>query len=349
MRFFIEDSPLSLDQKYGKMWCDNFSCRGEAMQTVIITGGNTGLGYQCAREIAAGGDWQVIIACRNKEKADEAARQLTAETSHQGIEAMTLDLASLDSVRRFAQEFDTRELPPLKGIICNAGIQPTKRTSTQDGFEGTFAVNHLGHFLLINLLLRHIVPPGRIVFVSSGTHDPAQVTGMPKPRYENAELLAWPHEDQHALKESPAKAARRAYTTSKLCNVLCAYELSRRLQAHGYSAGQNSITVNAFDPGLMPGTGLARDYSAGERIIWNFILPVLRFFIPNVNTSQQSGQALARLLLDQKLEDVSGKYFEGLRPIPSSQESYDLEKAGELWRTSIRLTNLPSAESFLPI
>ena len=320
--------------------------RGGAMQTVIITGGNTGLGYQCAREIAACGDWQVIIACRNKEKADEAVQQLIAETSHQHVEAITLDLASLDSVRRFAQKFAARELPPLKGIICNAGIQTTKRIYTQDGFETTFAVNHLGHFLLVNLLLRHMAPPGRIVFVSSGTHDPAQVTGMPKPRYENAELLAWPQKDQHTLNESPAKAARRAYTTSKLCNILCTYELTRRLHTHGYGygVGQNSITVNAFDPGLMPGTGLARDYTAGERFIWNFILPVLRFFIPNVNTPQQSGRALARLLLDPKLEGVSATYFEGLRAIPSSRDSYDLAKAGELWRTSIKLTKLTPIE-----
>jgi NAD(P)-dependent dehydrogenase (short-subunit alcohol dehydrogenase family) len=198
-------------------------------------------------------------------------------------------------------------------------------------------------------LLRHMVPPGRIVFVSSGTHDPAQVTGMPEPRYENVELLAWPQKNEQPLNESPAKTARRAYTTSKLCNILCAYELARRLQAHGYDDGQNSITVNAFDPGLMPVTGLARDYTAGERFIWNFILPVLRFFIPNVNTPQQSGQALARLLLDPKLEGVSATYFEGLQAIPSSQDSYDLAKAGELWRTSIRLTKLTPAESFLPL
>lgn len=320
---------------------------GETIQTVIITGGNTGLGYQCARGIAGGGDWRVMIACRNKEKADEAVRQLIAETAHQHLEAMTLDLASLDSIRHFAQEFTARKLPPLRGIICNAGIQVTKRTYTQDGFETTFAVNHLGHFLLVNLLLRYMAPPGRIVFVSSGTHDPAQVTGMPKPRYENAELLAWPQKDLHALIESPAYAARRAYTSSKLCNVLCAYELSRRLQAQGHGAGQNSITVNAFDPGLMPGTGLARDYAAGERFIWNFILPLLRFFIRNVNTPQQSGQALARLLLDPKLAGISGTYFEGLLPIPSSQDSYDFEKAGELWHTSSRLTKLTPAESFL--
>jgi hypothetical protein len=99
----------------------------------------------------------------------------------------------------------------------------------------------------------------------------------------------------------------------------------------------------------MPGTGLALDYTAGERFIWNFILPVMRFFIPNVNTPQQFEQALARLLLEPKLEGVTGMYFEGLRPIHSSRDSYDLEKAGELWCTSIRLSKLTPAESLLPL
>jgi NAD(P)-dependent dehydrogenase (short-subunit alcohol dehydrogenase family) len=318
------------------------------MQTVVITGGNTGLGYRCAWEIAAAGDRHVLIACRNRDTAEEAARRLAAETSNPSVEAMELDLASLDSVRRFAKAFAVRELPPLRGIVCNAGVQAHGRTFTEDGFEITFAVNHLGHFLLVNLLLKWMEPPGRIVFVSSGTHDPAQATGMPAPRYETAELLARPRVDVPGKGESPARAARRAYTTSKLCNVLCAYELARRLQVRG-GDGPGGIGVSAFDPGLMPGTGLAREYPAGMRVLWNFVLPALRLFVPNVNTPRRSGRALARLILDPGLEGVSGAYFEGLRRIPSSRESYDLEKAGDLWRTSVRLTGLTPGESVLPL
>src|SRR5205807_7305075 len=106
-------------------------------------------------------------------------------------------------------------------------------------------------------------------------------------------------------------AGRRAYTTSKLCNVMFAYELSRRLRAHG----RGTITVNAFDPGLMPGTGLARDYGPAQRFIWNYALPALRF-IPGVNSANRSGRDLARLVLDPELESVSGKYFVGRKQDP---------------------------------
>lgn len=318
-------------------------------QTVIITGGNTGLGFVTAGRIAREPDWQVIIACRSREKAAAAVRDIIAKTGNRNIAAMALDLASLDKVRGFVREFRARKLPPLRGIICNAGLQFTERNDTKDGFESTFGVNHLGHFLLVNLLLRDLVSPARIVFVSSGTHDPVQFTGMPKPIYKNAKALAWPDKDPDRLKESPAKAGRRAYTNSKLCNILCTYELAGRLQAQGNGTGEKMITVNAFDPGLMPGTGLARNYRAGERLLWNHVLPVLRFFIPNVNTPQKSGQALARLLLDPGLESISGKYFEGFKEIRSSRDSYNTAYADELWQTSIELSALTSKENFFTV
>lgn len=317
-------------------------------QSVIITGGNTGLGYNAAVQIAADHAWQVIIACRNQKRAAAAVRQLMVETGNPNIAAMELDLASLDSVRKFVKEFAACDQPPLRGIICNAGLQFTERTYTKDGFESTFGVNHLGHFLLVNLLLRHLVPPARIVFVASGTHDPAKFTGMPKPVYKNAGLLAYPEKDPDGYRESPATAGRRAYATSKLCNVLCAYELARRMAGKGGEQGDRpSITVNAFDPGLMPGTGLAREYSTAQRLLWNYVLPVLRPFIPNVNTPQKSGQALARLLLDHALESVTGTYYEGLKEIRSSKDSYNTAYAKELWQTSAELVRLTPEENFL--
>src|SRR5262249_25008253 len=123
------------------------------------------------------------------------------------------------------------------------------------------------------------------------------------------------------------------YTTSKLCNVLCTYELVRQLKQRNLA-----ITVNSFDPGLMPGSGLARDYSALQQFAWNYILPLLRLFMPKVNSLSQSGKALARLVLDEELANVTGKYFEGQHAIPSSDESYDEKKAADLWQTSIELT-----------
>ena len=149
--------------------------------------------------------------------------------------------------------------------------------------------------------------------------------------------LAHPERDPVRASESAGVAGKRAYSTSKLCNLLCTYELSRRL------AGSTALTVNAFDPGLMPGSGLARDYSAIERFAWRFILPVLRVFVRNVNSISRSGELLARLVLDPELASTTGKYFEGARQIPSSQESYDLAKAADLWETSATLAGVPAA------
>ncbi len=154
------------------------------MLTAIITGGNGGLGYECARVIAAASpQWQVIIAARDHAKSEEAARSIIAATGNSNVAAIDLDLGSLDSVRRFAAGFAARGLPPIGAIVCNAGIQTVRElTFTAEGYETTFAVNHLGHFLLVNLLLRYLSDRARIVIVSSGTHNPDQFTGMPKAR-----------------------------------------------------------------------------------------------------------------------------------------------------------------------
>jgi NAD(P)-dependent dehydrogenase (short-subunit alcohol dehydrogenase family) len=299
------------------------------------------LGYQCARAIAAASpQWQVIIASRDHAKSEEAARSLIAETGNPNVAAIELNLGSLDSVRRFSADFAARALPPIGAIVCNAGIQTVRDLAyTDDGYETTFAVNHLGHFLLVNLLLRHLSDRARIVMVSSGTHNPDQFTGMPKPDYSDAISAA-----QRKSGDDPGTAGRRAYTTSKLCNIMFAYELARRLKAEGH----DKISVTAFDPGLMPGTGLARDYTPFMKFVWNYALPALRF-IPGVNGVGKSGADLARLVLDPELEGVGGQYFVGRKSVPSSKESYDERKAAELWESSVSMVHLKPEETILRI
>lgn len=264
---------------------------------------------------------------------------------------MRLDLASLSSVRGFAEEFAAREdLPPLRAVILNAGLQVVSGTTyTEDGFETTFGVNHLGHFLLVNLLLREMSAPARVVYVSSGTHDPKQRSGMPEPRYRSLAALVHPdeHPDPAEEGEGPGTVGRRRYTTSKLFNVYATYELDRHLRAEGLSTTAAPITVNAFDPGLMPGSGLARDYGRLQRFVWKTIMPVLTLLLRNVNTTAKSGEALARLVLDPKLEGVSGRYFEGEKEIRSSELSYDRGNAAELWEMSTGLVHLRPEETSL--
>ena len=314
------------------------------MKTVIISGANNGLGYACAKELALNKDIYFVLACRDYHKATKAVEQLKNSSNNNQIETVTLDLASWKSVRQFETEFVQKNLPPLGMIICNAGAQfIQRRTYTEEGIETTFAANHLGHFLLVNLLLKHLKPPGRIIFVSSDTHDPSKITGMPAPNFQDPNLLAHPELDPTLKDKSVSDLGRIAYTTSKLGNILCAYELSRRLQKQGLSTKEYPITVNVFTPGLMPGTGLAQDYPPRAKMVWDYILPLFSFF-PKINTPQQSGRALARLVEDPLLRQVTGKYFSGLQMISSSQESYDLEKAQQLWDKSVELVGLSPDE-----
>lgn len=310
-----------------------------SQQTALITGGTGDLGYQTAKAIAeAGQGWLVVITGRDHSKVVETAHALRLATGAEVI-GMPLDLSSLADVRRFATQFTARTLPPLRAVICNAGIQIVSGTRlSEDGFELTFAVNHLAHFLLVQELLAHLVAPGRIVMVASDTHDPTKRTGMPAPVYASAGALAHPADTGQ---ENASLVGRRRYTTSKLCNVLMTYELFRRL---GGAPGTDvpGVTVNAFDPGLMPGTGLARDYAGFQAFAWRYVLPIFTV-VPglNIHTPHRSAHALARLITDPALAGTTGKYFSGMREIRSSADSYDVGQATELWETSEWLIEQP--------
>jgi NAD(P)-dependent dehydrogenase (short-subunit alcohol dehydrogenase family) len=168
-------------------------------RTVVITGGNTGMGFACANAILKspnGAPWHVILACRDEGRAQAAVDQLTSGAGVSGqVEAMPLDLASLASVRAFAAELSKRlsagTIPSLHAVVCNAGVNPLNtKTMTVDGFESTFGINHLGHFLLVNELLPALQSPARVVVVASGVHDPAQKAGVPVPAWNNPVALA---------------------------------------------------------------------------------------------------------------------------------------------------------------
>ncbi|HET6501159.1 MAG TPA: SDR family NAD(P)-dependent oxidoreductase [Amycolatopsis sp.] len=292
-------------------------------RTVLITGGTGSLGFQTARAILDAGDgWDVVVTGRDRAAVEDAAARLGSSTT-----GLPLDLSSLAEVRRFAQD-----LPPIRAVVCNAGLQTISGTTlTKDGIEQTFGVNHLAHFLLVKEILPRMATAGRVVFVASDTHDPAKRTGMPAPVYTNAHSLAYPVDSDT---DTPGVVGRRRYTTSKLCNVLAAYEFARRVPA-------DMATFNAFDPGLMPGTGLARDYRGVQALAWRYVMPALTI-LPgfNIHTARQSGRALARLVFDPTLADATGKYFSGRHEVRSSDESYDTDKAADLWKTSSTLAGV---------
>jgi light-dependent protochlorophyllide reductase len=293
-------------------------------KTAIITGASSGLGLECARALLRSDpSWHIVLAVRDRRRGAEAVTQLGEGAR---CTVMQMDLASLASVRAFVDDVRDATLAPLHAIVCNAGVQVVSGTEwTKDGFEMTFGVNHLGHFALVQGLLDELAHPARIVVVSSGTHDPSKHTGMPHPEYTSAADLAEPRAEQSA------DDGRRRYTTSKLCNVLFTYELDRRL-----GHGRTGVAVNAFDPGLMPGSGLARDYPPLQRLAWRYLFPALRV-LPGVRGTRTSGRYLAALASDARFEGITGEYFAGLRPIRSSADSCDRDKALDLWETSERL------------
>jgi len=323
----------------------------EELKTVLITGANSGLGFEAAKYIVQHRkDCYVLMVCRSKERAIAAINDITknchGKTQITNIGYMLCDLSSFASVRLFAHQLKDRlqnnEIPPLKSIVCNAALQfLASTTRTEDGYETTFQIAHLSHFLLVNLLLTSLSRPSRIVFVSSGTHDPSQATGMPVPKYESVEILAKPVE---------ATSGQQCYTNAKLCNVLCAYEFVRRLvSANVNSDSMPLISVTAFDPGLMPGTGLARDYNGFLKFMWHNVLPVLTLFANNINTPEKSGYNLANLAVGSEHEGITNKYFIGNKSAPSSNTSYDTNIAADLWIGSVKLTKMLPDETPLSL
>lgn len=295
--------------------------------TVLVTGGTLGLGYQTALDIARQQpDYLVLIASRSDH--DFSATSINKSLGQKNVVYVPLDLADLSNVRKFVANYSDQKYPPIAALVLNAALQFSGDVSyTNDGIEKTFAVNHVSHALLFYLLRPHLAAKARIVLTASGVHDPAQKTGLPDAKYVTAEGLA--HPSAESRKEN---SGRQRYATSKLCNVMWMYALHRRLA----KVGGKSWTVTALDPGLIPGTGLARDASWLIKFLWLYVLPyiipVLRLLLSyNVHLQQESGLALARLAVGSDVEGTSGRYYEGLKPIDSSVDSYDEKKQEDLW------------------
>jgi NAD(P)-dependent dehydrogenase (short-subunit alcohol dehydrogenase family) len=314
--------------------------------TTIITGANRGLGYETARALATDRSRTLVLAGRDRISLSQARGRIQADTGNLNLVPMHLDLASLASVRVFVTRFRSRDLPPLSILICNAGLSPTTVCErSAEGYELAFAVNHLGHFLLTHLLLDCLQPPARLLFVSSAGHDPARAKGpMRTTAYVKAEWLAYPERNPN-LPTSPSAAGGLAYAASKLCNVLFAYELVRRLAASGLSTPERPITSNVFVPGLLAGTDLGRYQKGLMRLVWYHLLPAASRVMGFGRTARQAGADLATLATDPALSGVTGQYFDGRERAQSSAESYDLDKAAELWRYSVQLCGLQGGES----
>jgi NAD(P)-dependent dehydrogenase (short-subunit alcohol dehydrogenase family) len=311
-----------------------------AKQTVVVTGGNRGVGYACAEALAqAGQNWCVIIAGHERERIASAAEKLR-QASRARVEPMLLNLASLRSIHYFSENLSERlrdgQFPPLRALVCNAGVHPAAGiTYTTDGYEQTFAVNHLGHFLLVNLLLAQFTPPGRIVVVGGDALNPWNFSGgVDYPPHLEARRLAWP--------ESPGGWRRnrfQRYRNSKLCNVLFAAELSRRLAESLPVTRRLEIDVNVFDPSVTPGTGLTRSWPGPLRFLWQSktLHSMARALGANLSTVEHTGRSLAGLILNPQLQGVSGKYFHVLNEREARLITCEPALAQKMWADSAEL------------
>lgn len=308
------------------------------MRTVVVTGANAGIGFATAKFIARYPEWHVVLACRNQAKAQTALNAIRESDSEASVSFLPLDLFSLKSVRRFAGELEEQGLPPLQGLILNAGGINMKAKSlefTEDGFERTFQLNFLGHFLLTSLLVKRMEPPSRIVFVSSDLHDP-KATKMGKfapPRFG-------PVADAAFGRGAFAKMNPMArYGSAKMFAMMCAREFDRRLRVDGQP---NGVTINSWSPGVVPTTDAGRDMPPVLRQIM-MSAPFVKFMGSHLSTESEAAGALGRLILDPKFASISGRYFDGFNEILSSAESRDESKSKTVWEQARTLAELTGA------
>lgn len=299
------------------------------MDSIVITGATNGIGFECALQMAQiAKNEQIIIPARNIGAGKHIIEKIKDKTGHKNLKCLELDLASLESIRKFSESFAKEKNNSISILINNAGVQNIGETQyTADGFEQTFGVNHLGSFALTMQLLPLMKNEGHITFTSSETHDPALKTPIEPPIYTSVQELAFSKETS----EKTNIVGQRRYSTSKLCNIMTAYELQERLKS-------TNIRVNAYDPGMTPGTGLAKTYSPIMRFLWKNVFPVLTLLKSNIHTPAQAGRNLANLAYSEKYKDLKGIYFSDGKVVKTSVDSYNKDFQKSLWNDSLLLT-----------
>jgi NAD(P)-dependent dehydrogenase (short-subunit alcohol dehydrogenase family) len=274
-------------------------------KTCLITGGNSGIGKATALGLARMGATVVIVA-RSKEKGDSALAEIIAKSGSRSVELTVGDMSSRDSIHRLANDFKAQH-DKLHLLVNNAGVYLTRRIATVDGLESTFATNHLGPFLLTNLLLDLLKAnaPSRIVNVTSDAHNGAKIN----------------FEDLQGEKRF---SGWQAYGQSKLAMILFTHELAKRLEGTG-------VTVNSAHPGVV------RTNFANNNGLVTFGFRLMRpFFI----SPETAAKRILYVATSPDLEGVTGSYFTKMHAEKSSQESYDDESAKRLWQVSEQLAKI---------
>ena len=283
-------------------------------KTVIVTGGNNGIGLETAVGLSTLGA-HVVITARNQAKGDAALADIKDRSGNDSVQLMLADFASLSSIRDFAADFKKNH-DRLDVLVNNAGGLNTSRSETQDGFETTFGVNHLGYFLVTNLLLDMLKAstPARVVSVSSRAH--VRRKGM------NFDDLNSEH----------GYSGMGVYGDSKLANVLFTYELARRLEG-------SSVTANCLHPGVVR-SGFGQNNSGLISLLFKSAYTLMT---PFTKSNAQGAATSIYLASSPEVEGVTGKYFADSKETESNPASHDKEAAKRLWEISEQMTGLTAA------
>jgi NAD(P)-dependent dehydrogenase (short-subunit alcohol dehydrogenase family) len=270
-------------------------------KVVMVTGANAGIGKEITQGLAGMGA-NVVMVCRDRAKGEAARADIQQKTGNQNVELLIADLASQQAIRNVVKEFEASHAN-LQVLVNNAGVLLSQRVETVDGLESVFATNHLGPFLLTNLLLPVLKAgaPARVVTVTS------QVEGMGKLDFED-------------LQSAKSYSEVRSYNASKLANLLFAYELARRLAGTG-------VTSNAVEPGFI---------KSNMKVPFPFSL-----FSFMRKTPADGAKPTVFLASSPDVEGVSGRLFSN-KGVPgnSSKLSNDESVARRLWKVSAELTHL---------
>jgi retinol dehydrogenase-12 len=272
----------------------------------IVTGATSGIGFVTAQALAHQGA-TVLVVGRNPERSAATVSHIQQETGNSAVEAMVADLSAQAQVRQLASEVQ-RRFSQVDLLINNAGALFAQRQLSQEGIEMTFALNHLAYFLLTNLLLERLKASAsaRIINVSSEAHRGAQL--------DFADL-----QGQHRYR------GWRAYTRSKLANILFTYELARRLE------GTAAVT-NALHPGFVA-TNFGRNNRGITAVLWRILQ--LAAISP-----EQGAETIVYVASSAEVQDATGRYFVKKEAVRSSEASYDRAAAERLWQVSAELTGL---------
>jgi NAD(P)-dependent dehydrogenase (short-subunit alcohol dehydrogenase family) len=282
-------------------------------RTAVVTGATSGIGTATALGLARMGA-RVVAVGRSRERAEQTRERIVRESGNREVEIALADFSSLDQVRGLGAEI-LKRCPQLQLLVDNAGLLQLRRSVTVDGFETTFAVNHLAHFLLTRILLERLIAsaPSRIVVVSSEAH-----------RFGELDL--------DDLQSERGYAAMRVYGRSKSANLLFATALARRLEGTG-------VTVNSVHPGAVSTRLGQSNLPAPLARVLSLPLRLL------LRSPARGAETSLYVATSPELEGVSGRYFADCREKRPAPAAVDPERAERLWRMSEAMCGLAPEEA----